>query len=709
MAYLRYDDSITELVEFGIFDYTFDTAYVDFDIANLAFDGFTPMLDVSNNMMGSSAFTAFDTSLAGIETQPAVLPGDAGPSLIYSNFSTDFTTASYGGLRGTANGDGSLMVSGTSGTITRAYLIWNGVSDATDGRITNESITFSGSAIDGIQYGRGSDNCWGADQTDTYFADVTSYVTGDGTYNFSGMGDGANGATLVVVYDDGNVANNRSMELYVGNDSNQSSVYDAALWDTTLNDVEMNIGETIELTMIVGDGQSFDDGSLSLNGNTIATGDYFSGDVLPLSVADPDDSLWDVTTFDVSSTLSLGTNNMHITGATGNDCLSLVGVIVSQNRMPSPNADPNAQNDYFTTDEDTATSGNVLDYNGITADYDPNNDSLFVLKVNNVTADVGSQITLASGALVTLNSDGTFDYDPNGAFEDLCVGEVDSDSFTYTISDGRGGRGAATVFIEITGENEIFMGTSASETIDGSICADTIFGLEGDDILNGLDDDDILIGGLGADSFFGGTGTDTVSYSDSTTGIVLDLLQDFRNNNEADGDTFDSIEIIEGSSRYDVLRGDNGDNVFMGGNATDRMFGRAGDDLLMGEVGNDALYGNLGQDTMFGGVGNDRFIYYQTADTRVGATERDIIGDFESGSDRIEISRFDADVNVGGNQVFDFIGASSFSGTAGELRYFQDAGNGYTIIEGDVDGDSMADFQIELTGLLTLLASDFLL
>ena len=37
-----------------------------------------------------------------------------------------------------------------------------------------------------------------------------------------------------------------------------------------------------------------------------------------------------------------------------------------------------------------------------------------------------------------LNSDGTFSYDPNGQFEDLNVGESETDGFTYTIDDGSG-------------------------------------------------------------------------------------------------------------------------------------------------------------------------------------------------------------------------------------------------------------------------------
>jgi len=67
---------------------------------------------------------------------------------------------------------------------------------------------------------------------------------------------------------------------------------------------------------------------------------------------------------------------------------------------------------------------------------------------------VGSEFALGSGALLTLNSDGTFTYNPNGVFESLAEGVNGSDSFTYTISDGNGGSDTATATITITGVND---------------------------------------------------------------------------------------------------------------------------------------------------------------------------------------------------------------------------------------------------------------
>lgn len=109
------------------------------------------------------------------------------------------------------------------------------------------------------------------------------------------------------------------------------------------------------------------------------------------------------------------------------------------------------------------------------------------------------------------------------------------------------------------------------------------------------------------------------------------------------------------------------------------------------------------------GAGSDRFIYFNLSDSRVGATRRDVITDFETATDRIEIQRLDADATAGGNQAFDFIGMSGFSGTGGERRFFQSVPNGFTVIPGDVDGNVAQDFQIHLTGLIDLRAGDFAL
>ncbi|MEM7172583.1 MAG: Ig-like domain-containing protein, partial [Pseudomonadota bacterium] len=120
-------------------------------------------------------------------------------------------------------------------------------------------------------------------------------------------------------------------------------------------------------------------------------------------------------------------------------------------KLDPGNQDPIAQDDALSTDEDTAINGSVFDDNGNGADSDPDGDTITVTQVNGQAGAVGSQIALASGALLTLNADGSYAYDPNGAFEDLNDGQSDTDSFTYTITDGNGGTSQATATIDIDG------------------------------------------------------------------------------------------------------------------------------------------------------------------------------------------------------------------------------------------------------------------
>ncbi|MBD0269667.1 MAG: tandem-95 repeat protein, partial [Cyanobacteria bacterium Co-bin8] len=105
----------------------------------------------------------------------------------------------------------------------------------------------------------------------------------------------------------------------------------------------------------------------------------------------------------------------------------------------------------FSTNEDTPfKTGSVL-----ANDTDIDGDTLSIIQVNGSTIAVGGPaITIASGAKVSLNSDGTFNYDPAGKFENLSNGDTKIDSFTYAISDGNGGTSTATVEVAISGLND---------------------------------------------------------------------------------------------------------------------------------------------------------------------------------------------------------------------------------------------------------------
>jgi VCBS repeat-containing protein len=106
---------------------------------------------------------------------------------------------------------------------------------------------------------------------------------------------------------------------------------------------------------------------------------------------------------------------------------------------------PTAVNDSSSTYQYRTTSGKVL-----ANDSDPAGGGLTVSTVNGAAANVGTTIHLASGALLTVKLDGSYVYDPNGAFNYLASGQSATDSFTYTATDALGTRSnTATVTITI--------------------------------------------------------------------------------------------------------------------------------------------------------------------------------------------------------------------------------------------------------------------
>ena len=116
---------------------------------------------------------------------------------------------------------------------------------------------------------------------------------------------------------------------------------------------------------------------------------------------------------------------------------------------------PIALDDLVSTDEDSLLAADLLVSNGIGPDSDPEGDALTVVAVNGSGADAGNQISLPSGALLTVFSNGQVSYDPNGSFEHLAAGQSEMDLFAYTVDDGNGGAATATVTVTVMGENDI--------------------------------------------------------------------------------------------------------------------------------------------------------------------------------------------------------------------------------------------------------------
>lgn len=170
-----------------------------------------------------------------------------------------------------------------------------------------------------------------------------------------------------------------------------------------------------------------------------------------------------------------------------------------------------------------------------------------------------------------------------------------------------------------------------------------------------------------------------------------------------------AIENAIGTIFEDTIIGNFVANLFNGGKGGDVIRGLGGGDHLLGGIGNDTLVGGGGTDTLNGGRGIDSLIGRSGADDFIykaikdSPGQGDLIRAFRTDVDTIDLSAIDANTNKSGNQAFDFIGRSAFSGTAGELRYEKDR------ILADVNGDGDADFQIRLSKVSTLSEGDFIL
>ncbi|MCH7628887.1 MAG: hypothetical protein IH997_09270 [Proteobacteria bacterium] len=172
----------------------------------------------------------------------------------------------------------------------------------------------------------------------------------------------------------------------------------------------------------------------------------------------------------------------------------------------------------------------------------------------------------------------------------------------------------------------------------------------------------------------------------------------------------EGVDLLLGGDGNDRLYGGTGGDVLGGGAGADKLYGEAGADNISGGGGADVLTGGRGKDILAGGTGADRFVFEAIADfggkTRSTA---DTISDFSRAqADRIDLALIDARAGSGtANDAFAWLGKGAFTGHAGELRY--SLGSSWTLIQGDVNGDGLADFALSLTGRVALTAADFVL
>lgn len=309
-------------------------------------------------------------------------------------------------------------------------------------------------------------------------------------------------------------------------------------------------------------------------------------------------------------------------------------------------------------------------------------------------------------------------------------------------------------FLYGMGGNDALFGQTGSDLLDGGTGNDVLGGyfqtyvdvdgsfelLEFDDYdadpdtLLGGAGDDMIYAGIG-DSVDGGADVDTLGFDlryasagvTGNLGVLTDggrirfggailqnieqigdvILTNFDDRIVAGAGGLGAFVYLAGEGGNDVLVGTRGRDVFSGGSGDDRLTGLGGNDILVGDQGNDVLIGGAGRDVLRGGAGADRFVF-AAGDTGATIMLADRIEGFRhSDGDRIALNLIDADTTTVADDAFTFIGSAAFGGVAGQLRFERIGAD--TFVQGDTDGDSVADVMIRLEGDVVLVRSDFAL
>ena len=162
---------------------------------------------------------------------------------------------------------------------------------------------------------------------------------------------------------------------------------------------------------------------------------------------------------------------------------------------------------------------------------------------------------------------------------DIAVYWTSNTAVTINLEDGTGQGGHAEGDVLVAVEN--LWGSDHDDTLLGDGGANRLYGGKGDDEIQGNGGNDILEGGIGADRLDGGPGMDMVSYSTSEEGVTIRLGGGLLEGSHAEGDTFVSIEGIEGSMYDDMLGGDDGANKLSGGLGDNILEGGGGPDQFV--------------------------------------------------------------------------------------------------------------------------------
>jgi Ca2+-binding RTX toxin-like protein len=554
---------------------------------------------------------------------------------------------------------------------------------------TDNDDVLTGTANDNLMYGYGgNDSVSGKDGNDTLDGGAGSDTLDGG--NGSDSMAGGTGDDLYVVTSSGDVV----LELYdEGSDLVKSSV-------------SYTLGANVENLELTGSSNR------SGNGNTLSnimTGN--SGNNL-LSGNDGNDTLVGGAGND---TLDGGNGSDSMVGGAGDDIYVVTssGDVVLElydegsdlvKSSVSYTLGANVENLELTGSSNRSGNGNTLSnimtgntgYNLLSGN--DGNDTLYGGAGNDTLDGGNGSDSMVGGTgndlyVVTSSGDAVLEQYEEGI-------DLVKSSVSYTL-------GANVENLELTGSsNRSGNGNTLSNIMTGNSGNNLLSGNDGNDTLSGGAGNDTLDGGNGSDSMAGGTGNDiyiVTSSGDVVTeldGEGTDLVKS--SVSWTLGANVENLELTGSLNRNGY--GNSSDNFLVGNSANNKLMGKEGNDTLNGGIGTDTLIGGTGADILTGGLGNDLFVFNSPGESGLVDGQWDVIMDFASGQDLLDLSGIDADESTAGDQAFSSVilgSADSFT-AAGQLRF--DTATG--VLYGNTDSDYDADFGIKLSGVGSLSSSD---
>ena len=218
-----------------------------------------------------------------------------------------------------ANASAALTVAGIppGATVQRALLYWS-ISGGTD-----TTATINAAGVTGVSIGAGGGTCWGPNVTG-FRADVTAQVSSNGIYTIAGLpsstiatGADTDGVALIVVYARAAATAARRVIIHDGMIT-ASGTGDVVT--VTVPGISVPGTRNANLTLVVTDGQTAGDGTLVVNGATLATNAW--GGALG--------SLFDTRRFDISA-VAPAAGSVAWTQNVASDCLGFVATVVDHN------------------------------------------------------------------------------------------------------------------------------------------------------------------------------------------------------------------------------------------------------------------------------------------------------------------------------------------------------------------------------------------